>query len=171
LPTGTATANNTLIVYNAEEGSFLEYTDIHIESMMATEDRLYATSSTLPGKIVILHYDSWETGIASGKATRWETPWMDFSRKTIAKGGYEIYFSPEVKAFPVTFRFSIQSEKKLKTKNVTIQPTIAKAKQKRVRFGGTSRRFKLIIEVPTVPLGATWRLTGGIQMVVETDPD
>ena len=171
IPTGNATANNTLIVYNAEEGSFLEYTDIHIESMMATEDRLYATSSTLPGKIMVLHYDSWETGNASGKTTRWETPWMDFSRKTIAKGGYEIYFSPEVKGYPVTFRFTIQSEKKKKSKNVTIQPTIVKAKQKRVRFGGTSRRFKLIIEVLSVPQGATWRLTGGIQMVVETDPD
>ena len=135
------------------------------------EDQLYATSSTLPGKIMVIHYDSWETGNASGKTTRWETPWMDFSRKTIAKGGYEIYFSPEVKGYPVTFRFTIQSEKKKKSKNVTIQPTIVKATQKRVRFGGTSRRFKLIIEVLSVPQGATWRLTGGIQMVVETDPD
>ena len=58
-----------------------------------------------------------------------------------------------------------------KSKNVTIQPTVEKAKQKKVRFGGTSRRFKLIIEVLSAPNGATWRLTGGIQMVVEIDPD
>jgi hypothetical protein len=56
VPTDGATANNMLIVYNLEEGSFLKYTDIHIESLLATEDTLYATSSTLPGKLVIIHY-------------------------------------------------------------------------------------------------------------------
>lgn len=171
VPTDGATANNTLIVYNAEEGSFLEYTDIYIESLMATEDKLYATSSTLPGKIVLINYDSWETGVASERPTKWKTPWMDFSRKTVAKGGYEIYFSPEVRGGPVTFRFSIESEKKTKSKTVTVETTTFKAKQRRVRFGGTSRRFRLCIEAMTVPKGSVWRLTGGIQMVVEIDPD
>ena len=96
---------------------------------------------------------------------------MDFSRKSIAKGGYEIYFSPEVRGFPVTFRFSIQSEKKIKSKNVTVQPTVTKAKQKRIRFGGTARKFRVVIETLGLTQGATWRLTGGIQMIVETDPD
>ena len=163
--------NNALVVYNAEEGTLLYYTDIHIESMMATEDTLYATSSTLPGKIIVINYDSWETGRASGKLTKWATPWMDFSRKSIAKGGYEIYFSPEVKGAPVTFRFSIETEKKVKSKTVTVQTTTFKAKQKRIRFGGTSRRFRLIVETVAAPTGSVWRLLGGIQMVVETDPD
>ena len=171
LPTGTATANNTLIVYNIEDGSFLLYTDVHIESLMVTEDKLYATSSTLPGKILIVNYDSWETGKASGKLTKWKTAWIDFNRKSVAKGGYEIYFSPEVKGGPVTFRFSIETEKKVKSKNVTVQPTVSKAKQKRIRFGGTSRRFRLVIETLEQPTGTTWRLLGGIQMVVEIDPD
>ena len=89
----------------------------------------------------------------------------------MAKGGYEIYFNPEVRNGPVTFRFSIQSEKKIKSKNVVIESTIDKAKQKRVRFGGTSRKFRLIIETGATPEGSTWRFVGGIQMVVETDPD
>lgn len=170
-PTGTSAVNNAMVVFNGEDGSFIEYTDIYIESLMATEDRLYATSSTLPGKILVINYDSWETGAASGKPTKWKTAWMDFGRKTIAKGGYEIYFSPEVKGGPVTFRFSIESEKKTKTKLVTVQTTTFKAKQKRIRFGGTSRRFRLTIETGTLPKGVVWRLVGGIQMVVETDPD
>lgn len=170
-PTGTSTVNNTLIVYNMEEGTFLLYTDIYIESLMATQGTLYATNSTVPGRIMVINYDSWETGKASGKLCRWETPWLDFGRKSIAKGGYEIYFSPEVKGHPVTFRFSIQTEKKTKSKTVTVGTTSFKAKQKRVRFGGTSRRFKLIVETLPEPIGATWRLLGGIQMVVEIDPD
>jgi len=170
IPTGNSSVNNALIVYDTEEGTFLYYTDIYIESMLATEDALYATSSSVPGKIFIINFDSWETGVCSGKPTKWETPWMDFGRKSYAKGGYEVYFSPEVKGGPVTFRFSIQTEKKIKTKNVTVQTTTFKAKQKKVRFGGTSRKFKLIIETISQQ-DAVWRLTGGIQMVVETDPD
>ncbi len=96
---------------------------------------------------------------------------MDFNYKSIAKGGYEIYFSPEVKGAPITFRFTIETEKKSKSKVVTVQPTSFAQKQKRVRFGGTSRRFRLIIEALPSPRKAVWRLTGGIQMIVETDPD
>ena len=171
VPTNGSTVNNALIVYNAEENTFIHYTGMYIESLMATENKLYATSSTLPGKILIINYDSWDTKRASGKQTRWVTPWIDFGRKSIAKGGYEVYFSPEVKDYPVTFRFSIQTEKKIKYKTVVIQPTIEKAKQKKIRFGGVSRRFRLCIEVPQAANNAVWRLIGGIQMVVEIDPD
>jgi hypothetical protein len=52
-----------------------------------------------------------------------------------------------------------------------VQTTTFKAKQKRIRFGGTSRRFRLIVETVAAPKGSVWRLLGGIQMVVETDPD
>lgn len=168
---GPVTANNALLVYNIEEDTFLLYKDIYIETLTPTEDYLYATSSSAPGKILYIPYDSWEIGECSGKPTRWETPWIDFGRKSIAKGGYEIYFSPEVKNGPVTFRFSIETEKKIKSKNVVVQSTTFKAKQQRVRFGGTSRRFRLIIESLSTPTSAVWRLIGGIQMVVEIDPD
>ena len=171
VPTGNSEVNNELIVFNEEEGTFLHYTDMYIESLMPAGDILYATSSNTPGKVFEIHYNSWETSLTSGKKAKWETPWMDFNYKSIAKGGYEIYFNPEVKKYPVTFRFSIKTEKKTKSKTVIIQPTMIQTKQKRIRFGGTSRRFKLIIEVLPVPTGAVWRLTGGIHMVVETDPD
>lgn len=171
LPTGDSDSNNALIVYNIDDGTFLLYTDIYLEALMVAGEKLYATSATLPGKIMELHYNSWDTGVARGDPIKWATPWIDFNYKTIAKGGYEIYFNPEVKKYPVTFRFSIQTEKKTKTKMVTIKPTLDKAKQKRIRFGGTSRKFRLIIEVASLPTGAIWRLVGGIQMVVETDPD
>ena len=171
VPINGSSVNNALIVYNAEEGSFLEYTDIYVESLMATEDKLYATSSTIPGKIMVINYDSWGTGVSTEKPTKWKTAWIDFSRKSIAKGGYEVYFTPEVKGGPVTFRFSIETEKKKKTKTVTVQSTTFKVKQKKIRFGGTSRRFRLCIETLNITKGSVWRMTGGIQMVVEIDPD
>jgi hypothetical protein len=77
---------------------------------------------------------------------------------------------------PVTLSVSIQTEKKIKTKNYTVSPLsssdVARGKgfkQKRLRFGGSGRRFRLIIESPE---GApVWRLTGGVLIASETDPD
>ena len=171
VPTGTSTKNNDMIVLNLRDKTILYYTDTNIESFLATDEALYATSSTAPGKVVLLPYDSWASGSAVGKPTKWVTPWIDFNRKSYNKGGFEVYFNPEVRHYPVTFKFSIETEKKTKTKCVTVNPTTIKAKQKRVRFGGTGRKFRLIIETMGLPEGSTWRLTGGIQMVVETDPD
>ena len=176
-PTGDSEVNNALLVYDLQSGSILYYEDIYIESMLATETELYATSSSLPGKVVYLHYDSWKTGAASGKATRWVTPWMDFGYKRIVKGGFEVYFTPEVQNEAVTLKFSIQSEKKLKTKYYTVQPLTEEQRAadkhhryKRLHFGGSGRRFRLIIETDEGET-APWRLIGGIQMVAETDPD
>ena len=171
VPIDGSEVNNALIVFDTVQGTFLFYTDIYIESLLASDDKLYATSSVTPGKILEIGHDSWGSRFSAGKHAKWETPWMDFNYKTIAKGGYEIYFNPEVKGKPVTFRFTIRTEKKEKTKEVTILPTTFQQKQKRIRFGGTSRRFKLIVEVLPHLQDTVWRLTGGIHMVVETDPD
>jgi hypothetical protein len=170
-PTGSSTVNNAMLVFYLDEGSILFYPDMNIESFLPTDDLLYATSSSLPGKILHVQYDSWVTGKTSGKPTKWVTPWMDFGYKRIQKGGFEVYFTPEVKGAPMTFQFSIQTEKKTKSKFVTVQTTTFKAKQRRIRFGGAGRRFRLIIETMNAPQNVTWRLLGGIQMVVETDPD
>ena len=167
---GSAT-NNALLVYNKNEGTVLFYTDLNIEAFLSWEGVLYATSSTEPGKVHILHYDAWEQESSTGSATRWVSPWIDFGRKSVQKGGYELYFTPEVKGAPMTFTFSIQTEKKVKSKTVTVQTTTFKAKQKRIRFGGAGRRFRLIIETASAPTETVWRLIGGIHMVVETDPD
>jgi hypothetical protein len=170
-PTGESTVNNAMLVFDLNEGSILFYPDMNIESFLPANDKLFATTSTMPGKIIQIQHDSWVTGKTTGKPTKWVTPWMDFGYKRIQKGGFEVYFTPEVRGAPMTFSFSIQTEKKIKTKMVTVQTTTFKAKQRRIRFGGAGRRFRLIIETQNVPTSVTWRLLGGIQMIVETDPD
>jgi len=176
-PTGTATANNAMLIYNLQDNTFLYFDNISIESFLATDDELYATSSTLPGKVLTIKWDSWVTGTASGAATRWVSPWMMFSRDSIKKGGFDVYFQPEVQNDPVTLVFSVQTEKKIKTKKYTVQPltAIEKAnnknyKMKKLHFGGSGRRFRLIIETAE-GVTAPWRLIGGIQIIAEIDPD
>ena len=176
-PVGDSAVNNAVLVYNKVEGTITFFRDMNIESMLPTPDTLYATSSSLPGKILVIRYNSWERGQTSGAATKWVSPWMDFGYKRIQKGGFDFYFTPEVQSEAVTLKISVQTERKTKTKNYTINPLTAadlakdkKHRNKRLHFSGAGRRFRIIIETEE---GNThpWRLIGGIQMVVETDAD
>ena len=102
---------------------------------------------------------------------------MDFGYKRIQKGGFDLYFIPEVQEEEVTFTISIQTEKKKKTKQYVCQPLSEAQKaidrehrMKRLHFGGSGRKFRIIIETAE-GVTAPWRLIGGLQLVVETDPD
>ena len=176
-PTGDSAANNAMLVYDMTEGNILLFTDFCIESFLPTGDELFATSSTLPGKIIRMKYDSWTEGKAIGAKTKWVSPWMDFGYKRIQKGGFDFYFLPEVQDEAVEFAISIQTEKKCKTKQYTCQPLTAEQKEipkehrmKRLHFGGMGRKFRIIIET-AAGVTAPWRIVGGLQLVVETDPD
>ena len=173
LPVNGSTVNNALLVFDQTDNTILYYTDFKIESFMILNGNLYATSSDLPGKTLILKYDSWVSGRASGAATKWVSPWMDFGTKQLTKGGFELYFMPEVQEEAVTLSISIQTEKKTKTKNYTVQPldsSTRKFRHKKLHFSGAGRRFRIIIETAD-GVTAPWRLLGGLQLVVETDPD
>lgn len=102
---------------------------------------------------------------------------MDFGRKSMQKGGFDLYIVPEVRDEAVTLKISIQTEKKKKTKNYTVQPLTEAQREaerehrgKRLHFGGTGRKFRVIIETED-GVTAPWRLIGGVQIIVETDPD
>jgi hypothetical protein len=102
---------------------------------------------------------------------------MDFGIKSLQKGGFELYMIPEVQNEAVELKISIQTEKKLKTKTYTIQPLTDDQREankehrgKRLHFGGTGRKFRIIIETDA-GVTAPWRLIGGLQLIVETDPD
>lgn len=176
-PTGTSAYNNALLVYNTQDNTILFYNCVNIESFLVTDKNLYATSATIPGKVLKINFDSWETGTVVAAATKWETPWMTLGRESIRKGGFDIYFTPEVKSTAATIKFTIRTEKKSKSKSYTVSPltlsdvTAGKSfKTKRIHIGGVGRRFKLIIETAAT-VNVPWRLIGGIQIIAETDPD
>ena len=170
-PTGDSTVNNAMLIYDLNENTILFHKDIYIENFLSSKDELFATSSDLPGKVLEMRYDSWQDGAACGKATKWMSAWMDFGYKRIQKGGFDLYFTPEVQEQEVTLHFTVETEKKAKSKTYTIKPMQNKEhRNKRLHFGGSGRRFRLIIETEA-GVTAPWRLIGGIQMIVETDPD
>lgn len=180
IPTGTSQINNAVMIYNTTDGTWMYRDDVSVESWLGTEDTLYFTSSTTPGRIWTWNEDSWATGTATTGTTKWVTPWNDLSAKSIVKGGFEVYLLCEVKTTAVTLNISLQTEKKTKTKTYTVNPLTSTEqsagkshKQKRIHFGGSGRRFRLIIETNKVApySAAPWRLISGLLIVSETDPD
>lgn len=176
LPVDGSTSNNAVIVYNPVDGTWLLREDVQVERFLATEDTMYFTSATTPGRIWRWAEDSWETGTATQEATYWATPWNDLNYRQIVKGGFEVYLLGEVRSEPATLFISIQTEKKIKTKTYTVRPLSDTErqngkghKQKRLHFGGAGRRFRLIIQ--SVPGNPVWRLIGGVLIVAETDQD
>ncbi len=172
LPLDGSDVNNAVLIYDTKDGAWLLRDDLQVEAFLPTEDRLYFTSAVTPGRVSIWQRDSWSTGLATAAATRWVSPWTDFGRKDIRKGGFEVYLLCEVQRRPVQLRVSIQTEKKLKTKQYTVQPVTTihqEQKQKRLHFGGAGRRFRLIVESPAG--SPVWRLIAGILVVAEIDPD
>lgn len=176
VPLDGSSINNAVVIYDPVDSSWLVREDVYVEQFLGTEDSLYFTSSTTPGRIWLWQEDSWETGSATTEATYWATPWNDLTNKRIVKGGFEVYLLCEVKSTAVTLKVSLQTEKKTKTKLYTVQPLTAAEiaagkghKQKRLHFGGAGRRFRLILE--TDAGSAVWRLLSGVLIVSETDPD
>ena len=173
IPLDSSDECNAVLVYNSAENTWLLH-EVAVSSFLPTEDHLYFTSPTSPSSVFRWNPDSWESGLSIGPC-RWVTPWADLSYKSIVKGGFEVYLLPEVQDDPVELRISIQTEKKIKTKTYIVSPLTEEQrlsgrshKQKRVHFGGSGRRFRLIIECDSV---APWRLLGGLMVISETDPD
>lgn len=179
--------NNEMLVYDLTEGTVFTYQNILIDDF-AKGSRLMLTHGMVKNQgdtdysvqlipRMIWMDSSWDLGKTNGLATKWVSPWVDFGYKTIKKGGFDLYFLPEVKDTAVTLKISVQTEKKTKTKNYIVNPLTAdeiaagkKHKQKKLHFGGAGRRFRIMIETEAGNT-APWRITGGLHMIAETDSD
>lgn len=169
IPIDGSQTNNAVLCYNTKENTWLLHTAVSVASFLPTDDWLLITSPESPCQIKAWTDDSWadQTEVAP---LRWVSPWNDLGSKDVVKGGFEVYILPEAST-PVTLIVSMQTEKKTKTKRYVIQPPVKgrSAKTKRLHFGGTGRRFRLIIEAEGGQ--HPWRLCSGVTIVSETDPD
>lgn len=167
LPLDGSRVCNAVLMFNTIEKTWLVREDVRVESFLPTENALYFTSAETPGRVWLWQDDSWLTGQA--QPMRWVSPWQDFGYQNMSKGGFTLYLTAECKE-PVALLVGVQTEKKLKVKSVLLHPPEEgqNAKHRRVSFGGSGRRFRLLIESKG---GAPWRLLGGLQLEAETDLD
>lgn len=168
LPLDEAQDNNAVLMFDTVEKTWLLREGVEVEAFLPTSDGLYYTSASTPGRVWLWHEDSWEEQ-RTPERMRWVTPWVDFGRKDVVKSGFTIYLTLECR-LASKVKLSVETEKKLKTKELLFSPPAdgQHPKQRRVVFGGNGRRFRLIIESDeAIP----WRLIGGIQAEAETDMD
>lgn len=164
IPLNGSAINNAVVIYDTHDGTWLLRDDVFVENWLGTENELYFTSATTPGRVWKWHENSWELGEATSASVIWETPWTDMGAKNVNKGGYDLYFLCEAQD-DVTLKFTIQTEKKTKVKTWAVNA--GNQRQKRLHFGGNGRRFKLKIEANN----GVWRIVSGVFLIVETDPD
>lgn len=165
LPLDGSQDNNAVLMYNTEEHTWLLREGIEVEAFLPTEDALYFTSATTPGRLWVWQED----GGGAVETMRWVSGWQDFGRLNVTKGSFTLYMAVECSR-KVELRVGIQTEKKLKSKTVVFSPPAdgSGPKQRRLSFGGSGRRFRLIVESS----GAEpWKLAGGVQIEAETDVD
>ncbi len=167
IPIGASAFNNAVLIYNFRSGTWLYRDDISVEAFLPTGSKLYFTSHETPGRVYEWGADAWTSGKPIAPA-RWVSQWQDFQQKTIRKGGFEVYLTVEAKA-DVTLTLGIETEKGEKKKDCVFPATTSSAaRQKKVTFGGSCRRFRLFLESDTE---TAWRIVGGIQMRIEIDAD
>ncbi len=167
LPLDGAANNNAVLLYDTREDTWLLREGVSVESFLPTEDALYFTSAHTPGQVWQWRDDCWPSLPAEG--VRWVSPWCDLGQKNARKEGFALYLAVECRE-PVTLCITLETERRQKTRAVRFAPTPpgSRAPQRRIRFGGSGRQFRLTLSSPP---GAAWRVTGGMQVECEVDVD
>ena len=165
LPLDKSTVNNAVLSYNTREDTFLLRTDVQVESFLPTEENLYFTSASTPGRVWLWQEDCWTAGEA--QPMRWVGPWCDLGRKDLIKKGFTLNLTPE-STQPVLLRLTLETERRARTHVLLVPGTEGQSPQRRVRFAGQGRRFRLTVESDGT---APWRMAGGIQLDLDAESE
>ncbi len=150
--------NNAILEYNVLEKSFNLRYGVFAEAFVTIANKLYYSTSKAPGRVCVLD------GSGPALPLRWVTSWQDMAAKNVVKSGFVVYLALE-NADPVDITLSVETEKRVKTKNYTVQPG---GRVKRIRLSNQGRRFRLALETLA---GAEFSLLGGLQIDMEVDED
>lgn len=162
LPVDGSTINNAILEYDTAENTFNLRVGVYASSFLAYENVLYYTDSRpaeaegdLVGRVMRLD------GNGDPLPMRYVSAYQDLGYKSITKSGFEVYLLAETN---VTITVGIRTEKKLKTRTVTLEA----GKAKRVRLNVSGRSWRLELSARSKK---PWRFNGGVQINMELDAD
>lgn len=167
LPLDDSRSNNAVLLYNMKEKTWLLRENVDVETFLPAEDALFFTSAKAPGVLWKWQEDCMTAGSAA--PMRWVSAWHDLGYHNMVKGSFSVYLTVEC-AEQTVLSVGVETEKKCKMKKLTFAPSSPgrHARQRKIAFGGSGRRFRLVIESHgKIP----WRLLGGVQVEAETDVD
>lgn len=173
LPLDGSAVNNSVLIFDTEENTFLLRSGISVEAFLPSTYHLYYASAETPGALWEMCDDAWEEGAFDG-VCEWVTPWNDLNFKNMSKSSFVLYLTGESKE-GADLEITLQTEKRSKTKLYRIPAgetgnasPETQSKQKRLSFSANGRRFRLVFRSVNQP---AWRLVGGLQLSMETDVD
>ena len=162
LPVDGSDINNAILEYDTAENTFNLRVGVYASSFLEYENVLYYTDSrpaesegALVGRVMKLD------GSGSPLPMRYVSAFQDLGYKSVTKSGFEVYLLSET---DVSVTVGIRTEKKLKTRTVTLEA----GKAKRVRLNVSGRSWRLELSVKSKK---AWRMNGGIQINMELDAD
>ena len=173
LPLDGSTVNNSVLIFDTSERTFLLRDGISVEAFLPTTNHLFYSSAETPGALWEMYNDAWTQGAHQG-VCEWVTPWNDMGYKNMTKSSFVLYLTCEAKA-AANVQITLQTEKRSKTKILSIpvsdilsDDSALQSKPKKLAFSTNGNRYRLIFKSVDQP---AWRLIGGVQVRMETDMD
>jgi hypothetical protein len=174
LPVGGSATPGQLLIWDSIENKWLLYKAIFTGDLLSA-DKLYCFDD-LNHELSAWNTDSFAYGHTafSGIApvnVKWVSPWTDLGLPNAEKDSFEIYYTGEAKG-SMTLRFTIETERRAKYRDVVIEPTESEPRQKKIFIGGSGRRFRLIITCQyDAEHNNPWRLINGVMIRCNIDRD
>ena len=174
LQINTATYGNVFVIYNTAEGTINVCSSEGATALETYDGELYGlypmntydSKGAVTGTYVQLGKFLPKTGTQF--PVTWESAWVDVNAKNMVKSGFIVYLLFDCNnpsAETITFDIGIQTEKKLKSKTVTMKYN----RVKRIRLNNSGRHMKLKLSIPAQ--NYEWKIGTGIQIYVEYDYD
>lgn len=151
-------ANNAVIEYDTERGTFMLRTGVRAASLFTIGGKVYYTQADAPYEV--LEYGAKDEAMTENMSCLWETGWLDLDKGRI-KNGFVLRFTAQADADDVPLSFTIITEKREKTKVCLIG---RERKDYRVRIRNHGRRVRLRLGSEG---SVGWSISGGIEMRYE----
>lgn len=164
VPMGSSEYPNAVIEYDTERGTFMLRTGFGVGAWLKGEGNLLLTTQANPYRACL--WGSADTYDGQPINAVWVSPWTDTDYKESTKSAFRLRSLIEGTGDMVTF--SIQTERKTKSKLLTTQPKDStKKKMLSKAVSNKGRQFRWSLQSSGVPFA----IHTGIQIEVELDSD
>jgi len=154
--------NNLLVEYDTRRKTYMIRTGIQADALHNHGGRLLFTSGNNPYQVYEI------TGTTYNGAAipmRWESSWQDLGAKNTLKSEFVIHITGFDSADEQDVTIGIETERKVKSKVITLVPGFSKT---RFTLNNTGRKYRFFIEANST---VSWQLAGGVQIEMEVDED
>lgn len=154
--------NNMLVEYDLRRNTYMLRTGFAADALYGHAGRLLFSGGDNPYQVYEISGTSYN---GASIPVRWMSAWQDMGGKNVTKSAFRVRITGFTSDRPQKLRVSIQTERKLKTREIEAG---GRREKQRLNINNRGRRWRLILEADS---SAEWVLDGGIQIDMELDED